>query len=93
MSCILGREFNFKSTVEGEVYTFVVVWQEVEDKVYVKSIETPRGHAGFAIPIPEQVVKDMYIATQMVRADTFADHYTGVPQITGHGGSGFICMS
>ena len=92
MSCLLGREFKFRSTVDGQYYFFTVIWNEVEDKVYVKDIETPLGHAGFSVPIPEQVVRDMYLAINMVRDDIFAEGFTGVPQITGHGGTGFICL-
>lgn len=94
MSCIASREFKFHSTVEGETYTYTVIWNEVEDTVYVKDIMTPRGSAGFAIPLPETVISDIYIAIQMVRTDTFADHYTGIPAISGTvPGPGFICLS
>lgn len=92
MSCLKSRDFTFRSTVEGQYYFFTVVWDEINDKVYIKNIETPLGHAGFAVPIPEQVVRDMYIAINMVRDDIFAEGYTGVPEITGRGGSGFICL-
>ncbi len=92
MSCLLGREFKFRSTVDGQYYFFVVIWDEVNDKIYVRDIETPYGHAGFSVPIPEQVVRDMYIAINMVRTDLFAEAYTGSPAITGQGGSGFICL-
>ena len=92
MSCLLGRNFKFRSTVDSQYYFFTVIWDEVNDKVYVKDIETPLGHAGFSVPIPEQVVRDMYIAINMVRDDIFAEGYTGVPAISGHGGTGFICL-
>ena len=94
MSCILTRKFNFKSTIDGEVYTFVVTWNEVANKIYAQDIETPRGHAGFAIPLPSSLIKDIFIAIQMVEADTFADSYTGIPAISGTvPGPSFICMS
>ena len=92
MSCLLGRDFKFRSTVDGQFYFFTVIWDEVNDKVYVKDIETPIGHAGFSVPIPEQVVRDMFVAVNMVRDDIFAEGFTGVPQITGQGGTGFICL-
>jgi len=93
MSCLLGRNFRFRSSVENQHYFFTVIWNETIDKVYVKDIETPLGHAGFSVPVPESVIRDMYLAVAMVRNDIFADSYTGVPQISGScPGPGFICL-